>query len=431
MKHGVVLALMVFGAFVALSAGVRPAAADGGITVVAAEAKVNFPAGVTFSLDAEAEQEITGVTLQLNTPTQRYGAFPRNLRPDFTPGRRVSASWTWRRFGGQLPPGSEVTYRWRLTTAAGAVLETDTATVRVDDSRFRWKELRDGPVTVRWYEGDDAFGRTLLATTMATVARLGREQGVELQTPVTVHVYGSQRDLYSALPGLPAWVGGISLGEHDAVLAPIPPSDLEEGTRALAHELAHQLIYQITFHTGIGSKVPTWLNEGLAVVAEGEQSRANVGILNRAVRANALPTLRSIGSGFGGLSGDEAGLAYAASESVVRFLLKSEGAEKMRAVLLEFREGRTADDALTRVYGRGVDEVEGAWRRSLGLQPLDRGAPAPAATAGPEPAAPAEVGRTDEARRGPLLAGGAALVVALLAACGGALLVRRRLSGRG
>ena len=59
----------------------------------------------------------------------------------------------------------------------------------MDDNRFQWQELRDGPLTVRWYRGDERFGRDMLGSVTDAVRRLSAEQGVDLAAPVTVHVY--------------------------------------------------------------------------------------------------------------------------------------------------------------------------------------------------------------------------------------------------
>lgn len=405
----------------ALAASAREARAGAGITVTGGGARVSFPTGITFTLDAESSAEITDVTLLLNTPNLRYGAFTRNVRPDFRPGDRVNASWTWRRSGSSLPPGADISYQWRLTDAAGQTLETELAVIRVEDNRFEWKELRDGLLTVRWYRGDDRFGREMLGSVSEAVKRLSAEQGVDLASPVTVHVYGSSDDLRGALPGLPGWVGGISLGEWDSVLVPVPPRDLDEGRRALVHELTHQLIYQVTFNPSLGSRVPAWLNEGLAVVSEGETTRQNREALQRALTARNLPTLRSLGNSFSSLPSDQAQLHYAASESVVRFLLESEGADQMRALLAEFRQGRTADDALRAVYGRGQDETEDRWRISLGLRPVVRGDE-------PQlPASPPTAGRGAAGSVWLVASGSAAIVLTLVGALMvGLVLVRRR-----
>lgn len=361
---------------VALTGTATAARAEESVVVRASEAQVNFPRSVTFRLEAESTTEITEVMLRVNTPGQRYGAAVRNVRPSFTPGRTVSATWTWPRSGNGLPPGAEITYHWRITQADGTVTETAPESVRVQDSRHAWQELSEGPITVRWYRGGDGFGREILAAAKESSARLARLQGVDLTNPLTIHVYGSQPELFEAVPGAPGWIGGIAIPEFDTVMIGIEPSNLAWGRRALTHEIAHQLVYQMTAHPTLGSRVPTWLNEGLAVVAEGETEARNQALVDQAVASDSLPTLRALNSPFSAQSGHLAGAAYAASENAVRFLLDAYGPERMRAMLQGLRDGLTPDEAAGRAYGRSLDQLEDAWRLSLGLEPLDRGAPA-------------------------------------------------------
>ncbi|MGH2585208.1 MAG: hypothetical protein ACRDJE_09860, partial [Dehalococcoidia bacterium] len=89
------------------------------LLVRASDVQVSFPRGVSFHLEAESPTGIADVQLQVNTPGRRYGAAVRNVRPSFTPGGQVVATWTWPRFGSQLPPGAEITYRWRITEVDG------------------------------------------------------------------------------------------------------------------------------------------------------------------------------------------------------------------------------------------------------------------------------------------------------------------------
>lgn len=339
---------------------------------------------------------ITDLQLQLSTPGRRYGAAIRNLRPTFTPGQRVAASWTWARFGSDLPPGTEISYRWRMTDAAGQERLTDQQSVRVEDSRYQWQEAHEGLLTVRWHQGDRRFGDAVLAASIASIATLREQQGVELRYPVTVHVYGSQSELYQALPGVPTWIGGISVPELDTVMVGFNTSGLREGERALTHELTHQVIYQMTAHPTVGSQVPTWLNEGLAVASEGATDTRNRDLLDEAIQNDELPTLRNLSAPFSTRATHLAGVAYAAAESAVRYMLAQYGAERMRTLLLTLGDGVSANDAALRAYGRSFDSLEDGWRAQLGLQPYDRGGDAALTRT---PAKPA-IARSDPANPG-------------------------------
>jgi hypothetical protein len=422
------LLVVVPALILALSIGTPPVAtAEGSVVVHASLADVDFPQSVTFRLEAESATQITDVSLQVNTPGQRYGAAVRNVRPSFTPGQSVSATWTWPRAGNGLPPGTEIIYRWRITAADGSVTETAQESIRVQDRRYQWQELTEGPITVRWYRGGDAFGREIMAAAKESAARLARLQGVDLRNALTIHVYGSQPELFEAVPGAPGWIGGIAIPEFDTVMIGIEPSNLSWGRRALTHEIAHQLVYQMTAHPTLGSRVPTWLNEGLAVVAEGESEDRNQTLLDEAVANNTLPTLRALNAPFSAQSGHLAGVAYAASESAVRFLLDEFGPEPMRTMLQALSDGLTANEASTRAYGRTLDSLEDTWRTSLGLEPLERTAPDRAAPAdGASQAAPRPSAAVTE--RGPDLLWSVAALVAITVVFGvaGGFLIARR-----
>lgn len=422
MAARLLLLLLLVVALVALRPD--PAGADATITVGRSEATVSFPGAVSFRLEAESAAEITGVTLLATTPGRRYGGALHNFRPTFTPGPRVAASYTWRRFGSALPPGTEITYRWRITAADGSTTETPAASVRVDDGRFPWRELRDGAITVRWHKGDDRFGRDLLAAATESIAELGKVQGIELRYPLTIHNYASQQELYEAIPGAPAWIGGVAIPEFDTLITGIPPGRLSgEGRRVLAHEITHQLVYQMTAHPTLGSVVPTWLNEGLAVVAEGPTQRQNQRLIDDAVDDDALPTLRNLAAPFSARDGHLAGLAYAAAESAVRYLLDEHGADTMRALLRALGEGRPADEAARQAYGRSLDQLEDGWRASLGLTPYDRSDPA-APNAVPDQFESAQ-NRALERTTLLWLALGLLALVAVVSVAGGWLVVRR------
>jgi hypothetical protein len=401
--------------------------AEDSVIVRASLAEVDFPRNVTFRLEAESASQITDVTLQVNTPGQRYGAAVRNVRPSFTPGQSVSATWTWPRTGNGLPPGAEITYRWRITDADGRVTETAQESIRVHDRRYQWQELTEGPITVRWYKGGDGFGREVMTAARESATRLAQLQGVDLRNPLTIHVYGSQPELFDAVPGAPGWIGGIAIPEFDTVMIGIEPNNLPWGRRALTHEIAHQLVYQMTAHPTLGSRVPTWLNEGLAVVAEGESEVRNQSLVDEAVANDSLPTLRALNAPFSARSGHLAGVAYAASESAVRYLLDDFGPDPMRTMLQGLSEGLTPNEASARAYGRTLDSLEDAWRTSLGLEPLERNAPdqaAPSDGAGQS----ASQRATEVTDGGPAVLWLAAALVALttlFGVAGGFLLVRR------
>jgi hypothetical protein len=146
----------------------------------------------------------------------------------------------------------------------------------------------------------------------------------------------------------------------------VPPRIAESwGRPTVRHELAHLVIGQFG-RSCVGGSRPTWLNEGLAVIAEGEPSETIQEDLANASTVNSFEPIRSLNGAFSS-HGPEAGIAYSQSYSVVKFLLDSYGQEQMQDLLLTLAQGTGYDEALEAVYGFNVDGLEQAWRKSLNL----------------------------------------------------------------
>jgi hypothetical protein len=147
----------------------------------------------------------------------------------------------------------------------------------------------------------------------------------------------------------------LLLGTHDEVMETIP------------HELTHMVVEQATWNPYGG--IPTWLNEGLASYAElnGEPPPGRQEDLEQAIKDDRLLSIRSLSAEPG--DPDQVNLFYAESFSLVKFLLDQYGKDKMSQFLATFKEGSLPEDALKKVYGFGIDELEAKWRESLGLKP--------------------------------------------------------------
>jgi len=158
----------------------------------------------------------------------------------------------------------------------------------------------------------------------------------------------------------------MAFTEFGIVAIGISPSNLEWGRRTVAHELAHLVTYQMTYNPY--GDIPTWLNEGLSMYAEGGLTPQEKAILSDAIRKDELVSVRSLSSSFPARG--EITLHYAESYSLVEFLIDTYGNEKMLQLLATFKQGKSYDDALLEVYGFDTDGLEDAWRISLGLKPL-------------------------------------------------------------
>lgn len=345
-----------------------PAAATAvGEIVASSSAEANFPVSLTFTLSARSSADITDIVLRYRIDRLSVVPVTSMVEPDFTPGPVVETSWTWEtaKLGG-MPPGAEVEYSWLVEDAAGRVLEAPPQRVVFADERHPWQSLGRGGVSLYWYQGLFSFAEELLAAAVEAKDRLARDIGVELGGGVEVFIYGSAADLQAALIHPQGWEGGVAYSDYGTIVLGVAPSNLAWGKRTLAHELAHLVVHQLTFNPY--SFLPTWLDEGLAMYAEGDLLYEMGAALDVAIGRDELISVRSLASSFPADEG-QARLSYAESHSLVQFLLGSFGKGKMLELLSVLSRGTTADDALLEVYGVDTEGLEKLWRTDLGLPP--------------------------------------------------------------
>jgi hypothetical protein len=133
---------------------------------------------------------------------------------------------------GALYPNTRVELGFRLTFEDGRVIDSPTATIRYEDTRFAWQTLEGPLVRVHWVQGSDAFGRRALEVGERAVEEATQLLGVAETEPIDFFVYGDRDAFYDILgPAQRENVGGIALPEIRTLFANIPPSGRPPGTR--------------------------------------------------------------------------------------------------------------------------------------------------------------------------------------------------------
>ncbi|MFC1935838.1 peptidase MA family metallohydrolase [Chloroflexota bacterium] len=354
----------------------RTADAQEAIRVLDTHVAADFPLSITFHLEAQGPIAISKAEVRFQVEKQSCAQAESSGFAEFAPATDISTQWTLDMLkGGSFPPGAVVRYHWRLQDESGEVVETSEERYQVVDNRYQWQTIARDILTLSWYMGDQAFGNALMDAAQEALDRLEASTGARPLKPVRLFVYGSTEDLQGSLVFPQEWTGGVSFTEFNIVAIGIPPGSLTWGQRAMAHELTHVVVGQVTFNCF--RDIPTWLSEGLATYnedASGEPSLAYASALRNAIRAGRLLSVRSLGGGFP-TAPEEALLAYGESFSLVQYLTERYGAEKQGMLLAMFRSGTTADAALQQVYGFDQRSLEEEWRRYIGAPPMAEGLP--------------------------------------------------------
>lgn len=325
-----------------------------------------YPRSVTFRLDVEAPAGLTQATLSY--AVNKAGCLSAAADVPVAVNGDAPA-WTWEMVrSGNPPPGATVSWTWTLTDATGNTLTTPPQSHTFSDNRYNWRTTSSGNLKLHWYEGN--VGPGLLEAAVAGLERLESEMGIQLQDEVNLFIYGNTRDMRDAVLYIQDWAGGVAFSEYNVILMGIPPGLANTwGQQVVPHELAHLVLAQYG-RSCVGGSRPNWLEEGLAVHAEGEPGPEILADIERGIRQNLFEPLRSLNGAFSA-HGPEAGIAYSQSYSVVDYMLAEHGREPMQQLILTLATGKGYDAALEAVYGFNVDGLEQAWRAHLGLPPRD------------------------------------------------------------
>ena len=360
MKKSFVLIIMIACIVITLVPMTGAVAAEG-LTVRDNGTVIDFPMGVMFSVDAESSSDIIDIRLHYMIDRERFARVVNEIKLPFTSDDTVTAEWYWdMRMTGGLPMGTNVDYWWTVTDESGTIAESLPVTLILEDTRYDWRSIEDGMVTLNWYHGDEAFAGELMDATQGSLDRLADTAGAELEKPVDLYIYKNSSDLRGALLYAQEWTGGVAFTQFGVVAIGIGTSQSEMawGTRTIAHELTHLVTAQVVANPFGG--MPTWLNEGLSMYAEGDLEASFENVFESALDTDTLISIRSLSSPFS-TDNMKAYLSYAESYHIVTYLIGTYGRDDMLRLLDTIADGTGYDEALLEVYGFNMDGLNAEW----------------------------------------------------------------------
>lgn len=266
-----------------------------------------------------------------------------------------------------LRPFALVEYWYRLELDNGTIFTSPIDSFLYEDNRFTWQRLEESSTQVAWVNGDLSFGQDILNVTVDSQRAVRQILNQSIPPPLRIYVYPDPASLQSALQltRMP-WVAGHASPDIGVILLSIPPGPDQraEMERQIPHELMHLFQYQAVGDAY--TRLPVWLIEGMASIAERYPNPEYQRVLQRAIDEDGLLPLINLCSNFPSeLSG--AVLAYAQSASFVRYLYQTYGSSSLDALLSAYQDGLGCDEGVRKVYDLSLSQVEVRWQQqSLG-----------------------------------------------------------------
>ena len=345
------------------------AAAQAGIQVMKAPAPVyDFGGAIAFHLTAESTAEINAVTLFINTG----GLTPATWHSaPFQPAKQVETEVSFDLAVNPLPPFGPVNYWWQISDKAGQTLITDPASFNYEDNRFPWRTLSSGSVTVHWYRGDPSFGQDAADIATSDLPRITQDVRAPLPEHINVYIYATDGDVQSALGRVGiAYANGHADPKLGVVIISVAP-DLRASYNLqmlIPHEMTHVLIYRSA--AGNYARVPYWFNEGLAVMHQDQRDSNFPALLAAARDAQQFLSLASL---CGPFNPAQVSLAYAESESAVRYIRAHYGAEGINKLLTAYAGGAECAAGVQSALGVSLNQLQADWLQNLAPAPITVG----------------------------------------------------------
>jgi hypothetical protein len=337
------------------------------IQIVRNDTRLTFPASLTFYIKAQSPKPIEKLTLFYGT--NAHSCQESSVRQSILiePSKEIDEQRTWNfEDSGSLPPGAEVWWQWEFSNSASEVERTPKLTTSIVDAHYSWQVVDQNGIELYWVEGKEQYGRQLLKISVDSLLRFSREAGILAPEKIQIHIYPSAQAVQNASLHLPDWTGGVAFTEYNSIMIGIPYGNLEWASQVIPHELAHLVTAERAFNC-LGIGLPTWLNEGISVYAEGPASESELERLHKALSLGNLPPLRSLTLGFAA-DANRADLSYIQSGQVVTYLIQNYGPDKLAELFATIRTGKTPNAALLAVYGLDTDGLDQAWRLSQGIE---------------------------------------------------------------
>ena len=343
---------------------------EGDIRVVEATAESQFPDGIRFFITAESSGQIDEIRVFFRKADETGRSAYRSI--DVEPGVAVSGeSILPAGTGGDyFPPGTKINYSFEVRDKAGAMVRTEDQEFIYLDNRFEWGTVTDGLITVYYYgEYVEERANVVLEAAQEAMERMLPVLGITPEEPLRIVSYNNYRHMASALPfrsqavreGLQTQGMAFS-AERVLLVHGFDPTV----TGTTSHEFVHLLVAEAA--GGSSTMVPAWLNEGLAEYGNIDPTDDYDAALRYGVFTRRLKPLW-YQSAFGGEPEDIL-IAYGQGRSVVRYMLREYGTEKMAELFKSLRDTQNIDLSLKAVYGIDQYGLDTAWRLALGLEPL-------------------------------------------------------------
>jgi hypothetical protein len=184
--------------------------------------------------------------------------------------------------------------------------------------------------------------------------RISERYNTTVTNKIVVEIYPNQTALRFSVSflgiGAPGWMVGIGKKGKIKILSPLNPDkghDYDGMLKVAVHEMTHIIIQTIRY-----KKIPTWLNEGVALYEAGQMDETRTKKLRQKVMLGMIPSFENLENSFSKADG------YTFSASIIEMIIQEYGIEKLNRLIRDYPR-------FNEILGVTKDELWKQWNTFL------------------------------------------------------------------
>lgn len=214
---------------------------------------------------------------------------------------------------------------------------------------------------IKYRKGEQGYeGYWLKNLLRSNYRQISQDFGTYFSHKTTVLFYSGKE--FHDVTGQSLWVGGLYDGK-------IRLPSYRQGFRELDLQMAvaHEMTHAFVAYLG-GMRAPAWIHEGLAQYEQSKVQPVNTAVFNAAVRTKSLiPMSRLLSENLQMDKMDpmEVALFYQEVFMLVKYMVERFQMYRMKEILLKFKEGKPAEQAIEEVLGISTSQLEKEWLATI------------------------------------------------------------------
>ena len=320
--------------------------------------EIVYPSEIRFRITGTSEAPLKSITLRYtlgNSEVEQYTYMEFKNSGDF------SASGIIRTHGDSyIPPGTKIAYRYDIETSDHKPFTSETRALSYLDHNYTWESHQGDHLTLLYHGITESEIVELSETIDKLTPKLRQFLGSKSDLRYTGVIINNSAELLKASPKISQAAintrlyGGFAFNKYGLFVI----GGLSKNS--MAHEMTHLVVSEVL--NSPSAKVPAWLNEGIAMYFEPNNSQRDRAAI-QAYKSGVLKSLSQLRTSPGRPT--EVRVFYAHSHAVVKHLIDVYGNEKFRELLASLQNGTGIETAMESVYRFSENELDSQWRESL------------------------------------------------------------------